>query len=145
MGLGLALMLVVMVVFGWLLYQVAIRSLLRRAEWVFGPLLFTLGLAILMEYLLLDTFGPRVKSIPTFVDGSFRLWFGRVAWHDVVLIVLAVLLILLLRLFLSRTSMGQAMRAVASSLDRAASSVAARAGRPSAGRTRVLPRSPCWA
>lgn len=116
MGLGLGLMLVVMVVFGWLLYQLAIRSLLRRAEWAFGPLLFTLGLAILMEYLLLETFGPRVKSIPTFVEGSFRLWFGRVAWHDVVLIALAVLLILLLRLFLSRTPIGQAMRAVASSL-----------------------------
>lgn len=115
-GAGIVASLLVMAVFGWLLYQTAIRSLLRRSQWTYGTLLFTLGLAILMEYALLEGFGPRVKSIPVFISGSFRLWFGRVAWHDVSMILLSTGLILLLRLFLTRTSLGQAMLAVATSV-----------------------------
>lgn len=116
LGAGVAATILIMAAFGWLLYQAAIRSLLRRSQWAFGTLVFTLGLAILMEYAMLEGFGPRVKSIPAFFSGSFRLWFGRVAWHDVSMIVLSTSLILLLRLFLKKTSLGQAMRAVATSV-----------------------------
>jgi branched-chain amino acid transport system permease protein len=46
LGVGIAASLAFMVVFGWLLYQLPIRHLLRRKEWAFATLLFTLGLAI---------------------------------------------------------------------------------------------------
>jgi branched-chain amino acid transport system permease protein len=69
-----------------------------------------------MEWALLELFGPRVKSIPVFLTGSVRLWFGRVALHDVVLIGAAVVIIVALRVFLTRTTLGQAMRAVATSV-----------------------------
>jgi branched-chain amino acid transport system permease protein len=116
LGVGVIGMAVLLPIFGWLLYQLTIKSLLRRSQWVFGTLLFTLGLAILMEYGLLEFFGPRVKSIPVFASGSVRLWFGVLAWHDVVVIVLSIALIVLLRIFLAKTTFGQAMRAVATSV-----------------------------
>lgn len=114
--LGLLATVLVLAPFGFLLYQLTIRGLMRRDSWAFATLLFTLGLAILLEWLLLEAFGPRIKSIPVFVEGSVRLWFGRVTWHDVTLIVVAVVLMVALWLFLSRSSLGRAMRAVAASV-----------------------------
>jgi branched-chain amino acid transport system permease protein len=105
-----------MVVFGWLLYRLSIRHLLRRKGSEFGTLLFTLGLAISLEFLLLQLFGPRVKSVPVFTKGSLRLPWGRIGVHEVVLILVAVAVIVGLSLFLKRTTTGLAMRAVASSV-----------------------------
>lgn len=107
---------VFMVVFGWLLYRSTIRFLLPRKEAGFATLLFTLGFAILLEYTLLEVFGPRVKSVPAFFQGSLRLWFGRVGWNDIALIVVSIALIVLINLFLKRTTTGRAMRAVAQSV-----------------------------
>ncbi len=105
-----------MVVFGWLLYQFTIRYLLRRKEWGFATLLFTLGLAILLEYGMLQVFGPRVKSVPVFFTGTVRLWFGRLSWNDIALVGISISLIVLISVFLKRTTVGQAMRAVAQSV-----------------------------
>jgi branched-chain amino acid transport system permease protein len=116
LGIGVLVTVLAMVVFGWTLYMLPIRSLLGRPQWAFGTLLFTLGFAILMEWALLELFGPRVKSIPVFLAGSVRLWFGRIALHDVVLVGASLVIILLLRVFLMRTTLGQAMRAVATSV-----------------------------
>jgi branched-chain amino acid transport system permease protein len=113
---GIAVALVAMVGLGLVMYWTGIRSLLRRAEWGFGTLLFTLGLAILAEYLLLELFGPRVKSVPQFAGGSLRFWFGRVTLNDLVLIAASLLLMTLIGTFLKQTITGQAMRAVAQSL-----------------------------
>ncbi|HVL53176.1 MAG TPA: branched-chain amino acid ABC transporter permease [Vitreimonas sp.] len=116
LAVGIMVAVAVMVAFGWLLYQLTIRSLLRRTEWAFGSLLFTLGLAILLEYGMLEAFGPRVKSIPELVSGRINLGFGPITWHDLSLIVIAVLLIVALWTFLMRSSTGRAMRAVAASV-----------------------------
>lgn len=69
-----------------------------------------------MQYLLLQAFGPRVKSIPTFTDGSVLLWFGRVGIHQLIVLLLSVALIAAVGLFLQRTATGQAMRAVSLSV-----------------------------
>lgn len=114
--LGALLAVIAMLGLGYGLYQSTIRSLLRRDGWAFATLLFTLGLAILLEYFMLGVFGPRVKSIPEFVSGSIRFGFGTVTWHDVTLIVIAVTLMLALWLFLTRTTLGRAMRAVSASV-----------------------------
>lgn len=116
LGVGIAVAVGVMAVFGWLVYQLAIRSLLKRAEWAFATLLFTLGLAILMEWAMLELFGPRVKSIPVFVEGEADIGPVTVSLNDVVLLILAVLIIVGLWTFLNRSSLGRAMRAVATSV-----------------------------
>ena len=116
LGVGIAVAVVVMAMFGWILHQVAIRSLLRRAEWAFATLLFTLGLAILMEWGMLEVFGPRVKSIPVFIEGEADLGPVTVSLNDVALVILAVVIIVALWTFLNRSSLGRAMRAVATAV-----------------------------
>lgn len=113
---GIVAALLVMIALAAGTYWGAIRGLLRRSEWAFGTLLFTLGLAILAEYALLELFGPRVKSVPAVLRGSVRLWFGRLTLNDLFLIAASVILMLLVGAFLKRTLTGQAMRAVAQSL-----------------------------
>ena len=114
--LGIGVALVFMVAFGWLMYQFTIRYLLRRKGWEFATLLFTLGFAILLEFGLLELFGPRIKSLPVFFRGRLNLGFGTVGWHEVALIGSSIGILLLLAMFLKRTTLGQAMRAVSQSM-----------------------------
>ena len=116
LGVAIAATVVVMAVFGWVLYQLTIRSLLKRAEWGFATLLFTLGAAILMEWAMLELFGPRVKSIPVFVEGRADIGPVTISLNDVALVGLAVLIIVGLWTFLNRSALGRAMRAVATSV-----------------------------
>jgi branched-chain amino acid transport system permease protein len=116
LGIGIAAAVGIMALFGWLIYELAIRRLLKRAEWAFATLLFTLGLAILMEWAMLEIFGPRVKSIPVFVDGDVDIGPIVVSLNDVVLVGLATVIIVALWTFLNRSSLGRAMRAVATSV-----------------------------
>lgn len=116
LGIGVVVAIAALMIVGWLLYRYPIRHLLHRKEWGFATLLFTLGLAILLEYTLLEVFGPRVKSIPRFFEGTVRLWFGRVSLNDIALIAISIAVILSINAFLNRTTTGQAMRAVAQSV-----------------------------
>jgi branched-chain amino acid transport system permease protein len=107
---------VVLSVFGWLLYLFAVRRLMRRDSADFATLTFTLGLAVLLQYGLLVGFGPRVKAIPTFTDATVRLWFGRIGIHELIVLLVAVALILIIGAFLQYTHTGKAMRAVSESV-----------------------------
>jgi len=107
----------IMLVFGWVLYRLTISPLLKKPNWEFSTVLFMLGLGILLENVTLQLFGPRVKSIPEFFKGSLKLSFVRINWHEVGLILVAVVTVVILNAFFKRTTMGQAMRAVAQSID----------------------------
>jgi branched-chain amino acid transport system permease protein len=114
---GLLVALVIMTLFGWVLYRLTISPLLKKPNWEFSTVLFMLGLGILLENVTLQLFGPRVKSMPAFFEGSLRLGFVRLNWHEVGLILIAVITVVILNTFFKRTWMGQAMRAVAQSID----------------------------
>jgi branched-chain amino acid transport system permease protein len=105
-----------MFLFGVGMYQFAINPLLKKPNWEFSTVLFMLGAGILLENVILQIFGPRVKSIPPFVEGSLKLGFVQINWHELVLIGIVVVTIAALSLFFKYTRMGQAMRAVAQSI-----------------------------
>ena len=65
---------------------------------------------------MLEVFGPRVKSIPVFIEGEADLGPVTVSLNDVALVILAVVIIVALWTFLNRSSLGRAMRAVATSV-----------------------------
>lgn len=114
--LGLAVTLVVMFAFGIFLYKFAIGPLLKKPNWEISTVLFMLGLGIMLENILLQFFGPRIKSIPVFVEGSLRLWLVQINWHEVVIIFVVTTAIIGLNLFFKYTRTGQSMRAVAQSV-----------------------------
>lgn len=114
--LGLAVTLVVMFAFGIILYKFAIGPLLKKPNWEISTVLFMLGLGIMLENILLQFFGPRIKSIPVFVEGSLRLRLVQINWHEVVIIIVVTAAIIGLNLFFKYTRTGQSMRAVAQSV-----------------------------
>ncbi len=106
---------VLMALFGWLLYRLTISPLLKKPNWEFSTVLFMLGAGILLENVVLQIFGPRVKSIPLLVEGAFKVAFIQINWHEIALMIIVVVAIVLLSLFFKYTRTGQAMRAVAQS------------------------------
>ena len=120
-GLGLILAIigscVIMFFFGLLLYVSSISFLLKKPNWEISSVIFLLGLGILMENLVLQIFGPRVKEIPTFFKGAFELGFVRINWHELSLILSVVIIVFVLHLFFKKTWLGQAIQAVAQDID----------------------------
>jgi branched-chain amino acid transport system permease protein len=113
---SILLSLPIMALFGWLVYRYSINPLLHKPNWEFSTVLFMLGLGILLENVILQVFGPRVKSIPVFFAGSLSIGFVRIAWHEISLILIVVLALVALNVFFRHARMGQAMRAVAQSI-----------------------------
>ena len=102
----------IMFFFGYFLFKLTINSLLKKPNWEFASIIFLLGLAILMESLILQFFGPRVKAVPKFFEGGFEIGFLSVKWHDLSLVILVIVFVIALNYFLRKTWIGQAMRAV---------------------------------
>jgi branched-chain amino acid transport system permease protein len=108
---------VIMFFFGLFLFKATINPLLKTPDWEFSTIIFLLGMGILLENLTLQAFGPRVKHIPEFFQGSLKIGFFRANWHDISLIAIVFISIIVLNLFLKKTWFGQAMRAVAQDMD----------------------------
>lgn len=113
---SIACMLPVMYVFGWLVYLYAIRPLMKKPNADFSTVLFMLGLGIMLENIILQIFGPRVKAVPELVEGSIMLGLIKIKAHELSLIIIVFLGIVILTQFFKQTRMGQAMRAVAQSI-----------------------------
>jgi len=116
-GVGLApaisISVVIMFLMGLALYKTTLSFLVKKPNWEFSTIVFLLGLAILMQNLILLFFGPRIKAVPKFFAGGIELGFLRINWHDLGLLVFVIVFFIGLNLFLRRTWIGKAMRAVA--------------------------------
>jgi branched-chain amino acid transport system permease protein len=120
-GIGLipsiSLSVIFMFFFGWLLFKSTLIRLLDKPDWAMSTIIFLLGFSIMLENLILQAFGPRIKHIPVFIDSAFRVGFIRVNWHELSLFVVVLAFVVLINLFLKKTWWGQAMRAVAQDMD----------------------------
>ena len=114
--LGIVVSLGVMYIFGTLVYRFTINPLMKKPGWDISTVLFLLGGGILLENVLLQIYGPRIKSIPVLVDGSIKFGPIVIQWNDLLLIVIAVFGIVVLNMFFKHTRMGQAMRSTAQSM-----------------------------
>lgn len=113
---GILVSMVVMFILGYFIYLLAIGPLMKKPNWEISTVLFMLGLGIMLENIILQIYGPRVKSIPVFISGNIRLFNIQINWHDLAIIVIVVAAILILNYFFKVTRPGQAMRAVAQSI-----------------------------
>ena len=118
--LGLLIVLPIMAGLGWLLQRAVLERSARGGQLV--PVLSTFGLAIVIDNLLFQAYGADTRSLAPFV-GTFSydswqlpggIFVGKLA---VLTFVTAVLLLGGLQLFLSRTALGQAIRATAEDPD----------------------------
>lgn len=114
---SLFLSLFLMFFFGLALYNLTIHRLLKKPDWEFSTIIFSLGLGILIENVVLQTFGPRYKYFGKFFSGSLNFGYVRINWHDISIIFIVIVSIIFLNLFLKKTWFGQSMRAVAQDMD----------------------------
>ena len=118
--LGLAVVLPVMALLGWVLQRAVLERSARGGQLV--PVLSTFGLAIVIDNLLFQAYGADTRSLTPYVGSlSYDSWglpggifVGKLA---VITFVTAVALLGGLQVFLSRTRLGQAIRATAEDPD----------------------------
>jgi len=115
--LSVSLSCILMFLFGLLLYRFSIVFLVRKPNWEISSVIFLLGLGILMENLILQIAGPRVKEIPIFFPDAFEFAYIRINHHDLLLVVFVIVFVMLLNLFFNRTWLGRSIRAVAQDMD----------------------------
>lgn len=109
---ALPVAIVLMFIYGWIVYRLIIRRVIERD--LFTSLLATFGLAIVMAQGMNLIFGPEVQT----VQSGLRTWllFGglvTVAQIKLVAFLLAGVLALIVVIFMKRSRMGQAIRATA--------------------------------
>lgn len=102
---------------GWLLQASVVRPLIGRANLVLVVVITTLAAGSLIENGVLELWGPRSKQIPPLVEGNIMLGSIGVSLHQIAIIVVTPFFLGLLWLFLNRTRLGLALRAVAQNED----------------------------
>jgi branched-chain amino acid transport system permease protein len=108
----IAITIVLMFLFGMAFEKAVIFPLRRQPGWEFTVIIVTLGCALLLDNLILVSFGPLSKSVPRIIEGSFKVGNFATGKHDLLMLVVALAVVVGLALFLSKTWMGLAMRAV---------------------------------
>lgn len=103
----------IMFLFGLIIERVVIRPLRWRADWEMLICFSTLGLAIFLDNTALVVFGPHVKSLPLLFEGSINLGGLIISTHEIAMLLVAISIVIILGLFLTKTRQGMAMRAVA--------------------------------
>lgn len=99
--------------------RIAYRPLRRAPRLV--PLITAIGASFFWQYFFRGLFGSSLVPFPEFdiFDGSIELGLFNIQKTDVVVLAMSVIMLVGLQLFVRRTKMGQAIRAVAEDKDAA--------------------------
>lgn len=111
--LTVVIVLAAMFCFGVAFERVVIHPLRRRPDWQATTIIATLGVAVLLENLIMIVFTPRNKSLPPMLRGTVALGGYVRSQHEVVIFIVGLVTILLMQLFLRKTKAGMAVRSVA--------------------------------
>jgi branched-chain amino acid transport system permease protein len=104
---------------GLITYFVLIRFLRGRPGFETAVIIGTFGLSLIVENLVLRSFGAYPFSQPLVVPGGFDIGKSYVPYQDMVILLCSVVVMILLGVALSRTRMGRAIRATAQNPDAA--------------------------
>ena len=103
--------------FGWVLQAAVVRPFIGRSNLVLVVVITTLAAASFTENGVLELWGPRAKQIPPLAEGLVAFGPLSVSAHQLVIIAMTPAILLALWLFLTRTRLGLALRAVAQNED----------------------------
>lgn len=102
---------------GMALYRVFIVPLRESLGRV---LIVTAGIAIFLQEVAVLTYSTEPRYVPTALPGSLAIWGVRVTHQQLLTLGVAVVLLVLLHAFLTRTRLGRELRAVAQDTEMAA-------------------------
>jgi len=103
----------VLLFFGFFIEKLLVAPLRKRDDWEVKVMMITLGLALFLDNSYQVIFGARMKSLPSFLEGSFTMGDFILSYQDVMIFIFSIGGILLFRWFLNNTRTGMSVRAVA--------------------------------
>lgn len=98
---------------GLVLNHLVLRRLRHKVNADINIFVATLGIATFLENAALLVFGGRLKRLPPLLEGTVNLGPVNVTLHRILIACVALSILVVLGLFLSRTRIGMATRAVA--------------------------------
>lgn len=117
LALALPLALLAVAAIGFLLQASVVRPFVGRSDIVLVAVISTLAASSMLENGTLLVWGPRPKSLPPLVPGSFTAAGVGVSYHEIAIIVITPIILGALWLFLNKLRLGLALRAVAQNED----------------------------
>ena len=91
----------------------------RVTHWEHGVIFLSLGLAIILENILLAIFGGTYRFAPTIITGLVEFAGIRIQTYRIVVLVITIAIFIGLSLVVAKTRLGRSMRAVSQSEDAA--------------------------
>ena len=92
--------------------RVVVRSLRWREHWQVTTMMVTLGLAFFMDNLAHIVFGHRAKPLPPIFKGNLNPFGFTLSVQDLAMLIIAISIIIIFGLFLSKTRLGRSMQAI---------------------------------
>jgi len=95
--------------FGYLIEKYLLHHFIGKKSWEYNIMFALLGFALLLDNLLLIIYGPRRKILPWILGDEFS--------SKIMIFIICVVIMVLLGVFLYKTRLGIAVRAVAQNID----------------------------
>ncbi len=92
---------------------IVVKPLRKRPAFDWNVLLATVGVALFLDNLALVVFGARTKSLPALLEGTVHIGPIVLSLQQITMLIVSAVLGTGLTLFLNRTRVGMALRAVA--------------------------------
>lgn len=110
---SILLAVVILFVIGFVLDRVMLLPLRKKPNFAITSVLATLGLAIALGNAGDIIFGTRIKTIPKIImEGSLKVANFTVTYHDIGTLFITLGILILLEIFLRKTTLGTAIRAI---------------------------------
>ena len=106
-------------VLGTLFYRVVVKPFVGSPTGEMSIIMATLALGVFFENGALQFFGAQFRQLPLVFTGDFTINFISITWQQVLIIMIAPLMLFGLNLFLKKSKIGIAVRAVAQNRDSA--------------------------
>ncbi|NLY84017.1 MAG: branched-chain amino acid ABC transporter permease [Acholeplasmataceae bacterium] len=107
-------------ILGYLLERTALRPLRQKKVSHLAPLISTIGVAIFLESVALNLFGPQTRAFPSEFSGHLLDFsFFKISMIQVISLGTAVFLMLVLQLLIEKTKVGKSIRATAENVETA--------------------------
>ncbi len=117
LGFGYPLVFVIILpslfILGMFLERFAVRPVRGKKDWEVLVVMITLGLALFLDSMDLNVFGPYLKKLPPLFEGTVKAGSVVVNYTDIAVFCFSIVVITALILFLRKTTLGMAIRATA--------------------------------
>lgn len=104
---------------GLILYELVARPLRRHGSFETTIIIATVGVALVLENLILKGFGAYPFKQPLSLEGGFNVGQTFVPWNSVLVLIVAIFLLIALDFFVRYTRYGRIIRAVAQNFEAA--------------------------